>query len=222
MKNEQDFFVVLPVYNEEEMLSSVLKDVLKYSKRECVVVVDDGSTDNSSMIAKSFSVQCIRHEINLGKGAALKTGCDFASKRAKKIIVMDSDGQHPPHHIPKFASMLDKYDVVLGYRKRTSEMPFVSRAGNLILDAFSKLILHAEIKDSQCGFRGFNSKAYPLLRWNSTDYTVETEFLVRMIKNKLSYIQLPIETIYHNAYKGTTPLDGIKIVFNTLKFRLFD
>lgn len=222
MKNEQDFFVVLPVYNEEEMLSSVLKDVLKYSKREYVVVVDDGSTDNSFKIAKSFSVQCIRHEINLGKGAALKTGCDFASNRAKKIIVMDSDGQHPPHHIPKFASMLDKYDVVLGYRKRTSEMPFVSRAGNLILDAFSKMILHAEIKDSQCGFRGFTSKVYPLLRWNSTDYTVETEFLVRMIKNKLSYIQLPIETIYHNAYKGTTPLDGIKIVFNTLKFRLFD
>ncbi len=222
MEAEQDFFVVLPAYNEGRAIKGTLNNVLKYSQPQNIVVVDDGSQDDTFKIAKACSVRVLKHVVNLGKGAALKTGCDYALKKgAEKIVLMDSDGQHDPSEIPRFISLLDKYDVVLGARKRTKEMPSTAKLGNLFFDMFVKLLLGKEIEDTQGGFRAFRAECYPLLRWKSSDYTVETEMLVHMIEKNLKYTQIPIKTIYHDGYKGTTVLDGFKIVFNILKFRLF-
>jgi dolichol-phosphate mannosyltransferase len=218
----QDFFVVLPAYNEEGAIEKTLKDVLKYSKPENVIVVDDGSQDETFKEARRCNVRVLRHVVNLGKGAALKTGCDYAIKKhANKIVLMDSDGQHDPSYIPKFVSLLDKYDVVLGARKRTKDMPHTAKFGNLFFDVFVKFFLGKEIIDTQGGFRAFRAEKYPLLKWKSSDYTVETEMLVHIVEQNLSYTQIPIKTIYTDNYKGTTVLDGFKIVFNILKFRLF-
>jgi glycosyltransferase involved in cell wall biosynthesis len=217
---KDDAFVVIPAYNEAKNISDVLIEVQKYAKN--VVVVDDGSTDGTSKVVRRYDVCLLRHVVNLGKGASMKTGCEFAiSKGAKKIVFMDSDGQHDPKEIPAFLKALDKFDVCLGFRLREGQMPIIYRLGNQFLDWFSRIILGRKIIDTQCGFRSIRSSAYKKIEWNSCDYTVETEMLLNIAKHKLRYTQIKIKTIYKDNYKGTGIFDGFKIVFNMLRFKIY-
>lgn len=219
-KIEDDTFVVIPAYNEATNISEVLFETLKYAKN--VVVVDDGSIDNTSKAVSKYNVYLLKHIVNLGKGASMKTGCEFAiSKGAKKIILMDSDGQHDPKDIFVFSRALLRYDVCLGYRLREGQMPLIYRFGNQFLDGFSRFILGKKIIDTQCGYRSFRAEAYKKIEWNSSDYTVETEMLSNITKNKLRYTQVKIKTIYKDNYKGTGVFDGFKIVFNMLRFKFY-
>ena len=84
----------------------------------------------------------------------------------------------------------------------------------------SNFIYGIKIKDSQCGYRAFTAKAYKKIRWKASDYSMESEMLAKIGKYKLSYAEVPIETIYSDKYKGTTILDGIKIIFNLLIWKL--
>jgi len=97
----------------EKHIEKVIKEAKKFAKN--ILVVDDGSKDKTSFIAKNSGAFVLRHIVNLGKGAALKTGCEFAIKNnAEKIIALDADGQHDPKEIPNFVKALDKADVVFG------------------------------------------------------------------------------------------------------------
>jgi len=214
-----DSWVIIPAHNEAQNIGKVLDKVKKYTSK--IVVVDDGSSDSTMDVALSRKVHVLRHIINLGKGATLKTGCDFAlSKGAKSIIVLDADGQHDPKEIPSFQKKLSRADIVLGYRKMNDNMPWIFRFGNSFINWTTKLLFGINVKDTQCGFRAFTSLAYKRIRWNSTDYSMESEMIARIGKSKLKYLESPIETIYADTYKGTTVLDGIKIVFNMLIWRL--
>ena len=215
-----DAFVVIPAYNEVKNISTVLTEVQKYAKN--IVVVDDGSTDGTSKVVGKYNVYLLRHIVNLGKGASMKTGCEFAiSNGAKKIVFIDSDGQHDPKELPVFLKALDEFDACLGFRLREGQMPIIYRFGNQFLDWFSRLILGKKIVDTQCGFRSIRSSAYKKIKWNSSDYTVETEMLLNIVKNKLRYTQVKIKTIYKENYKGTGIFDGFKIVFNMIRFKFY-
>lgn len=118
------FYVIVPAYNEGKRIDAVIKLIKKYAKN--IIVVDDGSKDNTYDIAKRTGVDVLKHIINLGKGAALKTGCDYAIKEgARKIVVMDADGQHDPSEIPYFLSYLDKVDIVFGYRDLKKDAVYI-------------------------------------------------------------------------------------------------
>jgi len=212
-------FAVIPAYNEEKRISKVIKETKKYVDN--IVIVDDGSKDNTLNKAKKAKAIVLRHLVNLGKGAALKTGCDYAVKnKADIMIVIDADAQHNPKEIPKFLKNIKRYDIVLTYRKLNKNMPFVLKFGNLFINKTITFLYGIRIKDSQCGYRAFTTKAYKRLRWKATDYSMESEMIAKIGKYKLSYTEIPIETIYSDKYKGTTILDGIKIVFNLLLWRL--
>ncbi len=212
-------YVVIPAHNEENNIADVISKVKDYVNN--IIVVDDGSTDNTYNKAKEEEVVVLKHEINLGKGAALKTGCDFALKQgAEKIVVIDADGQHAPKEIPRFLEALNENDITFSHRTENKAMPFVLKFGNNFINKFSSLLFGVNIKDNQCGYRAFTGEAYKKIRWNASDYYMETEMIINVGKKKLKYTEIPIETIYADKYKGTTVLDGVKIVLKMLTGRL--
>lgn len=219
MNSDEDVWVVIPARNEEKRISNVIDQVKEYSNN--VVVVDDGSKDDTYDAAKAKKVIVLRHIINLGKGAAVKTGCDFVLKKnGKRIILIDADGQHEPKEIPRFLKSLQDADIVFGYRKISGQMPFVLRLGNWFIN-FATLVLYGlNLKDTQCGYRAFTADAYKKIRWKAAGYSMESEMIANVGKRHLRYKQIPIQTIYSDRYKGTTIMDGIKIVLNMFSWRL--
>ena len=216
---KKKIFAVIAAYNEEKHIGSVVNATKKYVDK--VIVVDDGSKDRTKKMAEKSKAIVLRHLVNLGKGAALKTGCDYAVKnKADIVIAIDADAQHDPKEIPKFLEKIKRCDIVLAYRKLNKSMPFVLKFGNLFINKTINFLYDIKIKDSQCGYRAFTAKAYKRLRWNASDYSMESEMIAKMGKHKLSYTEIPIETIYSDKYKGTTIIDGIKIVFNLLLWKL--
>jgi len=214
-----DVWAIIPAYNESKRICPVIKGVRKYIKN--IIVVDDGSKDNTYEVSKKQGIITLKHIINLGKGAAAKTGCDFASKKgAKKIILIDSDGQHDPMEVPRFLDALQKSEVVFGYRTFNRRMPFIFKFGNNFINFTIKLLYNIDLKDTQCGYRAFTSEAYKKIRWRASDYGMESEMIANIGKKHLIYKEIPIQTIYSDNYKGTTILDGIKIVFNMFLWRL--
>lgn len=216
-----NIWAVIPAYNEEENIDKIVKKTKKYVSN--VVVVDDGSKDNTKEVAKKANAIVLRHIVNLGKGATLKTGCDFAIKNgAKLIITLDADAQHNPDDVPRFIEKLKKYDIVFSYRKASSKMPLVLRFGNWFISNVASILYSINLNDTQCGFRALTKEAYKKIRWNASDYSMESEMIARAGKQKLKYVQIPIQTIYSDKYKGTTIIDGVKIVLNMFWWKLFN
>lgn len=212
-------FVVIPARNEKEHILKVVEDVKKYVSN--VIVVDDASTDNTKRLAENAGAIVLRHVINLGKGGAVKTGCDYAVENgAKYVVLIDGDGQHESKAIPLFLRQLNDVDIVFGYRKFSKDMPFMMRYGNFFITRLNRLMFGICVRDSQCGYRAFTSNTYKKIRWQANDYSMESEMIANVGKNKLKYDEVEIKTIYNNNYKGTTPLDGVKIVFNMILWRM--
>ena len=208
------YFIIIPAYNEASRIGEVIRGVKKFTKN--IIVVDDGSTDKTGEVAKKEKAVVLRHRINLGKGAAMKTGVETAfSLGAQGVILMDADGQHDPKHIPDFLAKLDEdYDIVFGSRNLSFGVPLVRFLGNKFGSVLISLIFGIYRSDMLCGFMAFTKKTYPKIKWDSSRYGVETEIVARTGKNKLKYTEIPIETIYIDKYKGVTILDAIGILFN--------
>lgn len=217
----KNIWAVIPAYNEGKNIAGIINKTKKHVDN--VVVIDDGSADNTRDVSEKSKAIVLGHIVNLGKGAALKTGCDYAIKRgAKYIITLDADAQHNPDDIPRFVEKLDKYDIVFSYRKTSRKMPSMLRFGNWFISNVVELLYGVSLNDTQCGFRAFSKYAYKNIRWNASDYSMESEMISRAGKQKLKYVQIPIETIYSDRYKGTTVVDGVKIVLNMFWWKFFN
>ena len=219
--------VVLPAYNEAARIGAVLATLpVEIEGNEVMaVVVDDGSRDATSEVAKAYArVRVIRHRTNLGKGAAAKTGCDAACKLGAEVIVlMDSDGQHKTEDISRMVAPLINSEVnqmVIGAREIGGSMPGMMRLGNQGLNWVIKMLFGVQCNDSQSGFRAFTREVYPSIRWASSSYAMETEMLILAGYAGINLVEVPIETIYLDSYKGTTALDGLRIAKTLLKWRL--
>lgn len=218
--------VVLPVYNEENRIHEVLKGLLV--TKLTIVVVDDGSSDKSIFkinSLKNSKIVVLKHIINLGKGAALKTGCDYAfSHGADAVIMMDSDGQHSVEDLKKFQDKLaqNKYDVIFGSRNLDLGVPFVRFVGNKIASVIVNILFGIYVSDLISGFRAITAKAYKNIRWDSAGYGVETEMVVRVKKENLSYCEILVATIYYDNYKGVSIIDAFGVLANLFywKFKI--
>jgi glycosyltransferase involved in cell wall biosynthesis len=221
-------FVVVPLYNEEKHIAAVLKGVAKYGLP--VVVVDDGSSDNSKVKSQKSKLQfkiknftMLEHKINLGKGAAMKTGVEYAfSRGADAVIFMDSDRQHNPEDLIKFIEALElgKYDVVLGSRNYGYGVPLVRYLGNKLASIIIASLFGIYVSDVVCGFKAMTKNAYKKLKWESVGYGVETEVVARLGKTKLHHCEVPIEALYHDKVKGVTLLDAFGIVGDVIQWKL--
>jgi len=209
--------IIVPVYNEEKRVVDTIKSVLNNTKNE-VIVIDDGSKDDSLKIlrkqfGKNERVYILSHIINLGKGAAMRTGVRMAWKlRAKAVIFIDSDGQHNPDHLKEFEMGLIDNDLVFGYRELNGEMPFVRKYGNLVAKAIIRALFNVKRRDFLCGYLGFKKSVYKKIRWKSNRYGVETEIATRVGKNQLKFLEIEIDTIYMDKYKGVSLFDAMKIL----------
>jgi UDP-N-acetylglucosamine---dolichyl-phosphate N-acetylglucosaminyltransferase len=210
--------IIIPAHNEEKTVQKVVKQAQKHG---LVIVVDDGSTDKTAQKAKEAGATVLSHIVNLGKGAALKTGCDYALKSGVlQIVAIDADAQHDPKLIPTFIKALEKNNIVFGYRTFSSAMPGIFRFGNGAINKVAKILYGIKLNDTQCGYRSFTSATYKILRWRSHDYSVESEMVAKVGKHKLKYAEIPIKTIYQDKYKGTTIFDGIKIVLKMIWWKV--
>jgi len=217
--------VVVPARNEANRIGGVLAGIGDRVEGIPVIslVVDDGSTDRTSEVAREHGARVIVHAINLGKGAAMKTGCAAGLAAGCDVLVlMDGDGQHRPSDLPAMLApiLAGKADLVLARRRFTGEMPASARLGNWGLTRLFTLMFGATFTDTQCGLRAFSSDAYKKVDWLATDYAVETEMLVRAARARLRTAEVDIETIYHDVYKGTTPLDGLRILLQMIRLRI--
>lgn len=223
MHKKVKIFIIIPLYNEEKHISGVLRDVSKY--RYPILVINDGSADNSIRKITGSNLKGIavlEHKVNLGKGAAMKTGAEYAfGKGADGVIFMDSDGQHAAADIPKFVKALEEnYQVVFGSRNLNLNLPLVRYFGNKAASVLVNLLFGIYVSDLVCGFRALSKEGYKAVRWESPGYGVETEMVIRSAKKRVKTCEVPVETIYHNRVKGVTIVDAFGIFFSVLKWRL--
>ena len=218
-----NIWLVIPSYNEGKRLRDTLKYAKKYFPETKTVVVDDGSIKRETL-SPTCNASLIRHQINLGKGAAMITGADYAfSQGAGAVIFMDADRQHNPKELKEFKKYLDKgYDLVFGSRNYGYRTPLIRFLGNRIASVYINLLFHVYISDILSGYRALTKKAYGLVKWKSVRYGVETEMVARLgkHKHKLSWVEFPIETIYVDKYKGVTIIDAIKILMQSIWWKL--
>lgn len=213
---------VIPSFNEYQQIQKVVDAALTYV--DAVVVVDDGSKHPlPDHLTTNTRLTVLRHEINLGKGAAMKTGVQFAlNKHFEVVVFLDADGQHRPEEIPRLLEPIqaNRADIVFGVRHFHHRMPLVAKMGNIFLSVMLGLLFRVRVSDTQSGFRAFRLAAYPQLAWESPRYAVETEMIVNVGKHHLRFAEVPIETIYLDKYKGTTVIDGIRIFLNMITWRI--
>ena len=205
-------FVVIPVYNEGPALAPLVREVSRFVPAENIVVVDDGSTPaiHQEIVGDA---RLLRHRINLGKGMALKTGCErAAAKNPDAIVLMDGDGQHEPREIPRLVSALEDADIVFATRQFDEQMPPVRMVGNWTLNRCASLLFRLELSDVWCGFRAFRTDAFQKITWNAHNYAVDVEMAVGAWQEHLVWREVPVGTVYHDAYKGVTVVDGLRLL----------
>jgi glycosyltransferase involved in cell wall biosynthesis len=180
---KKHILAVIPCYNEEVAIGSV---VLK-SKRhvDTVLVVDDGSNDNTADIARDAGAIVISHKKNFGKSASVKTGFNYALENDfDYVVTLDGDGQHNPDEIPPLLDNIlnNGHDISIGFRSgENTQMPDWRRVGKRALDYITSYSNGGFVTDSQCGFRAFNKKAIKAItpRLNGKDFALESEQLIR-------------------------------------------
>lgn len=217
-----NIFVIIPGFNEEKYIGQVLTKVLKITKN--VVYVDDGSSDNSVKIAEKQIAQILALPINLGKGAAMKAGCEYAFQElgADAVVFLDSDDQHDASELPKFFTALEnKSQVVFGVRKFSGDMPLLRFLGNKLASVIVNLLFGLYIPDIPSGYKGFSKNAYKKLQWKSRGYDVESEIAARVARHKIPFTTVEIETIYHDTDKGMSIMDALYIIFRLLEWKFF-
>jgi glycosyltransferase involved in cell wall biosynthesis len=189
---------IIPAYQESRAIKQVVTLAQKYCT--CVVVVDDGSTDNTSRIAEDSGAIVLRHSKNLGKGAALRTGFNYAVETACDIVItLDGDMQHNPHSIPRFIDQINKgFDVIVGsrYATQSEAMPFVRKLSNLITTQALRVFFKVPVTDSQSGFRAFRKEVLKVVSVRDDGFAAETEILIDAKRAGFKISEVPIATNY--------------------------
>ena len=217
--------IITPAYNEEKIIGKFIRNISKV--KYPVYIVDDGSTDNTQKVLSEFQIpnyklQILKHSVNLGKGAAMKTGADAAfSEGYDAVIFMDSDGQHDLNDLPKFTEKLEKgYDIVYGSRNMGMGVPLVRYIGNKFESLLISFLFGLYVSDVLCGYRALSKKAYKKIRWESSGYAVETEMVIRAAKSGLKYCEVPVATLYLDVFKGVSIMDAVGILFDIFRWRI--
>jgi glycosyltransferase involved in cell wall biosynthesis len=151
--------VVLPAKNEAENLASLLPKIKSINPDFDIMVIDDGSTDNTKEICKNFEVKVYSHPYSMGNGAAIKTGARMAEGHI--LVFMDADGQHDPADIPSLLKKLDEgYDMAIGARHTSTHASFARFSANIFYNKFASIMTGRNIEDLTSGFRAVRARHF--------------------------------------------------------------
>jgi glycosyltransferase involved in cell wall biosynthesis len=189
--------VGIPAYNEARSVGSIVLLAKQYADE--VIVVDDGSTDNTARIAELAGAAVIRHDENRGKGAAIQSILAEARKINPDILVLlDADSQHNPDEIPVLIEPISRgSDLVIGSREaEKAKTPTYRRIGQKVLLRSTRLVSKSKISDSESGFRALSRRAINELELQETGFAIESEMIVRATDKDLRITEVPISNIY--------------------------
>ena len=222
-----EIYVVIPVFNESYTVQSVLEDLLKYTNN--IIIVDDGSTDNTYNIIKNLNVKILRHFNNLGQGAALRTGIEFCiENKAKYILTFDADGQHQASDIPNMYNeiIVNKLDIVLGSRFLGSavDMPHAKYILLKIALFFTRIISNINLTDVHNGLRLFTLDTAMKLDLSENNMSHASSIIDSIKKKKLHFKEVPVNILYtpYSINKGQSYFEIIKTGMYIIKKKVLN
>ena len=216
--------VVVPAYNEEKRIGEVLAELVKLEIP--IVVVDDGSSDETAQVAGRFNVIVARHMVNLGQGAALRTGTELAMKLGFETIMhFDADGQHDVEIIRPMLDALAKneHDVIFASRFLGEKlvMPTYKKVILIAAKIFGRVFLQIKFTDPQSGLRAFTAAAYHSLRWRANDFRHCTEILINVARSDLRWRELPTIVRYDSYSTAKAKRPQMRMAWRMLMEALF-
>lgn len=216
-----DTSIIIPAFNEEASIGKLLDKLieLKFHEKYEILVVNDGSSDNTLGIIKQYPVKVISTNINRGYGAALKTGIRKVSGR--NIIIMDSDGQHSPTNIPAIENLLENNELVIGERKGVFSRDLDRKYGKRVIRFVGEYLVGQKLSDFNSGYRGFNADIIKsLLHIMPNGFSFSTTSTLAFIKEGYSVATIPVMTEEREGRKSNVRFftDGPKTIL--LLFRI--
>ena len=201
-------------YNEARYLGTIVLQARQYV--DAVIVVDDGSTDNTAMVAELAGATVIRHTENRGKGAAIQSILAEAKKINPGVLVLlDADAQHDPNEIPILAKPISEgFDLVIGSREAQKDRtPRYRRLGQKVIFRSSRLASKTNIVDSESGYRALSPKAIKKLDLKAKGFGIESEMITNAADKKLKITEVPISNIYTKDGSTLHPIrHGIDVI----------
>jgi glycosyltransferase involved in cell wall biosynthesis len=218
---EPSIWVIIPAYNEGRVLAETIGELLDYNRSYHLIVIDDGSTDDTAQAARNFPVHLLVHPMNLGQGAALATGIDYALQQEADIIVtFDADGQMRPADIGPLTDAVinEGVDVALGSRFLTTpaeKIPPIKKMVLRLATVLTKLTSGLKITDTHNGMRAFKADALRKFTITQNQMAHASEILSEITRNKLTYREVPVAIRYteYSKSKGQSISNAINILF---------
>ncbi len=200
--------IIIPSHNESNTIAGLISQVR--SLKLDLVVIDDGSADNTAVIAEKNGAVVIRNALNQGKGASLIRGFEYCLKNNfDAAITMDGDGQHLPEDIPNFISLAEKKEevgLIIGNRMfNRGNMPFIRVMTNKFMSWLLSKIIRQKIYDSQCGFRLIKRKVLEELSLKTHKFEIESEIIIEAGRKGFIIESIPIQTVYRKERSHINP-----------------
>jgi glycosyltransferase involved in cell wall biosynthesis len=196
----------IPAYNEEGRIGKTVEEVSQFVDK--VIVCDDGSNDDTKNEAEMYGAYVIRHQKNMGKGAAMKSLFRFANtSNSDVIITIDADRQFLPEEIPKLVKLLTEQnaDIVVGYRfDDKTQMPKYRKIGNKMLDKITNMAEKLPIRDTQSGFRSYSKNAIEKIEFTTNGFGADSEILINASKKGLKILEEKVTVIYNTGERTST------------------
>jgi glycosyltransferase involved in cell wall biosynthesis len=205
------FAAIVPAYNAASCIEPVLAEISRHIPASHIIVVDDGSTDETAIAAQRRGVRVVRHEMNRGKGAAIRTAQRIVGSLSgvDAVIMIDADGQHDPAEIPRFAEefMEGKADLIVGNRMAAAgAMPAIRVFTNRLTSAIVSLRAGQSIPDSQNGYRLVRTSLFMRLKLVTSRYEIDSEIIIKACRAGGRVSSIPVRTIYGSEKSAIHPL----------------
>ena len=226
MKPSLKLVALIPAYNEGEDIRQVIESTQPFVDR--VVVCDDGSSEDIQTVLDTVDVDIIKHSMNLGYGAALKSLFKHGKEiNAMVVVCLDADGQHNPAYIPELVQpiMLDEADLVIGssfLSIQRAQVPWIKSLGNRVFRTLIRWGTGLEVSDSQSGYRAYRVDKLDSLSLVESGMGISTEILIKAVKKGFRIEERPVQITHYDPVAITRLLShGFSVLVSTLKYLIW-